>query len=95
MIESPAFQAGNLAGLSPVRVTNFKKDIKMTVGQLKKRLKDVDDDILVVRSGPDHSYFETYGTLGKAESNEGGYYEYYGDEHMSEDSVVIDVFIID
>ena len=67
----------------------------MTVGQLKKRLKDVDNDVLVVRSGHDHSYCETYGTLGLAESNEGGYYEYYGDEHMGEDSVVIDVFIIE
>lgn len=66
----------------------------MTVGQLRDKLEDVDDDALVVMGGSDHSYVTVSGSQGLAESNGGGYWEYYSEGDMVEDSVVIDVFVI-
>ena len=66
----------------------------MTVEQLKDKLKDIDDGVLVVMEGSDHSYVTVSGGPGLAESNRGSYWEYYSEEHMAKDSVVIDVFVI-
>ena len=62
----------------------------MNVGQLRKALEGVDDDVLLVVPGSDHSYREARVQQDKAEVFEGGYLgEYFGEEYASEDRLSV------
>lgn len=68
----------------------------MTVGELKKKLEDVDDSTPVVTHGSDHSY-NTVGFCGvtSAEgSKHGECFEFFNEENMSPGSTEILVFLI-
>jgi len=67
----------------------------MTVGELRKKLEGLDDDIPVVTHGRDHSY-NVVRSCGEepAEGYEGKCYEFYGEEHMGPESTEILVFLV-
>lgn len=64
----------------------------MNVGELRKLIRDLPDDTLVVVPGSDHSYYEATAGTAKAEierhgTRRGGHIshisEYYDEEHRS------------
>jgi len=71
----------------------------LTVGELKKLLKDVSDDMIVVQSGSDHSYYalgpEDVGVCEAEYLKKEDYFgEYYDDESMISGAVKIEVFVV-
>ena len=68
----------------------------MNVGQLKKVIENVDDDVEILTSGSDHAMISCFAEVHFVESLPGGceFFEYFGDEHMAEDSDKILALII-
>lgn len=63
--------------------------VKMTVGGLKKMLEGLDDSMIVVTEGSDHSYNYSDAVVTEAwmcldKPNRGHLYEYYGAEYAGE-----------
>ena len=68
----------------------------MNVGDLRKRLEGVDENLLVVTPGGDHEYFEIRCVgLDRAESVDGYLGEHYEGYELDDDTKVIDVFVVD
>lgn len=69
----------------------------MKVGELKRILADVPDDVLVVSGGHDHSYYPATAAPADAELMPGGEMaEYWDDANMSyPTSKKIKVFVVD
>lgn len=63
--------------------------MSLTVGQLKKLIADLPDNMDVVTPGSDHSYLNASGWVTDTAYDEGygGHFEYAGDEHMNEHEV--------
>ena len=69
----------------------------MTVGELKEKIKGLDEKVLVVTRGSDHTYDPSrFGRQDKAEDLETGLiFEYFNEESRSlKTSKIIDVFVI-
>jgi len=56
----------------------------MKVGQLKELIKDMPDDVDILKEGPDHSYLVAMAFDDWADYVDGGawIFEYFGDEHL-------------
>lgn len=69
----------------------------MNVGELKRKLAEVADDVLVVRGGSDHSYYRAEAAPADAElMPDGEMAEYWDDANMSySKSKKIKVFVVD
>lgn len=66
----------------------------MTVGKLKEILEGLDDDMLVVAHGSDHSYIKIdYCGEVSAECSRGDYYEFYNKQNMREGGEEVKVFL--
>lgn len=68
----------------------------MNVAKLRKMLEDVDDDLLVVLEGGDHTYYEadSAGETHAERDEHDTLYWWYSDDHMVEDSTKVKVFYV-
>lgn len=68
----------------------------MNVAKLREMLEGVDDDLIVVLEGGDHTYYQA-GSVGEAHAEKDKHntlYMWYGDEHMEEGSEKVKVFYV-
>ena len=66
----------------------------MTVGQLKKLIADLPEDMQIVTPGYDHSYVRAHASTCDAECHAGDFYEYYNDANMVDGSFKVKVLVV-